>query len=105
MLAVGDGTLTGSVTSPDAGAIDGEIEIYQWIAEDGYFDYWDSVYPEAEASPFAYSVEVPAGDYYLEFEDYTESISRQLRRRRDRAGNGPDLSWCRDSDLREFLRR
>ncbi len=66
------GEIAITLTTPDDGAFDGELTIYRWDPEWEYFDYYDYLEVATDSTPYETSTAVPAGDYYVQGQDYND---------------------------------
>ena len=63
-----------TVSTPDGSRLEGELVLYYWDAESGYFDTWD-YWDIDDRSPLTRSISAPEGDYYVAFYDYGDRFA------------------------------
>ena len=69
-LAADPGTVTGQITTSDGGAVSGEVDLYVWVPDGGFFDFADSAFVDDTPSPATYTFTAAEGDYYVAFTPY-----------------------------------
>ena len=72
------GELAVTVTAPGGAPVYGEMDVYQWQSDGEYFDFYDYRDIDTPTTPYEEVLEVPAGDYYVAFYDYTDTYGPGL---------------------------